>query len=144
MKAILFLLVIIFIYYQIYYRIPYFIPYTYHIYFWISVGIYLLIYYILTYQRPFAVQMMTNMNDASNKPLYDFKGKYYKENQMNLLKNNLAMRQGWRCLNCQNPILNKDIHDYHISYIRPLQFGGENNISNIGLSCPTCNSFKPY
>ena len=72
MKAILFLLVIIFIYYQIYYRIPYFIPYTYHIYFWISVGIYLLIYYILTYQRPFAVQMMTNMNDASNKPLYDF------------------------------------------------------------------------
>ena len=84
------------------------------------------------------------MNEASNKPLYDFKGKYYKDNQTNLLKNNLAMRQGWRCLNCQNPILNKDISNYHINYIKPLQFGGENNINNIGISCSTCNSFKPY
>lgn len=144
MKAILFLALLIFVYYQIYYRFPFFIPFSYHFYFWSFVGVYLIIYYILTYQRPFAIRMMTNMNEASNKPLYDFKGKYYKDNQTNLLKNNLAMRQGWRCLNCQNPILNKDISNYHISYIKPLQFGGENNINNIGLSCSTCNSFKPY
>ena len=144
MKALLFLALLIFIYYQIYYRFPFFIPLSYHIYFGIFIILYLLVYYILTYQRNFAVKIMTNMNEASNKPLYDFKGKYYKDNQTNLLKNNLAMKQGWRCLNCQNPILNKDISNYHINYIKPLQFGGENNINNIGISCSTCNSFKPY
>ena len=144
MKALLFLAFLLFVYYQFYYRFPFFIPLSYHIYFWLFVVIYLIIVYVLTYQRPFAVKMMTNMNEASNKPLYDFEGKYYKENQINLLKNNLALRQGMRCLNCQNAILNKDINNYHINYIKPLHFGGENNINNIGISCSTCNAFKPF
>jgi len=67
-----------------------------------------------------------------------------KENQMDLLKNNLAMRQGFRCINCQNPILQKDFNTYKINYIKPLQFGGENNINNLGVSCSTCNAFRPY
>ena len=28
-------------------------------------------YYVLTYQRGFAYEVMSNMNTASNKPLYD-------------------------------------------------------------------------
>lgn len=101
-------------------------------------------YYILTYQRQFAYDVMNNMNTASNKPLYDINSLTNKENQMDLLKNNLAMRQGFRCINCQNPILQKDFSSYKINYIKPLQFGGENNINNLGVSCSTCNAFRPY
>ena len=31
----------------------------------------------------------------NKQPLYDFQGIHYKNNQMDLLKNNLAMKQGW-------------------------------------------------
>ena len=31
-----------------------------------------------------------------------------------------------------------------MNYIKPLQYGGENDINNLGLSCSTCNAFKPY
>ena len=54
------------------------------------------------------------------------------------------MRQGYRCINCQNPILQKDFNSYKINYIKPLQFGGENIINNLGVSCSTCNAFRPY
>ena len=51
---------------------------------------------------------------------------------MNGLKYNLAMRQGWRCLHCQNPILSKDIHNHDLHYIKPLSMGGTNNIEKFG------------
>ena len=60
------------------------------------------------------------------------------------LKYNLAMRQGWRCLHCQNPILQKDIMNHNLHYIKPLQFGGLNDISNMGIKCNVCSSFSPY
>ena len=144
MKAILCLGVIVFFYYFIYDRFPYVFSLSIHLYMLGFIVIYLIMYYVLTYQRGFAYEVMSNMNTASNKPLYDINSLTNKENQMDLLKNNLAMRQGFRCINCQNPILQKDFNTYKINYIKPLQFGGENNINNLGLSCSTCNTFRPY
>ena len=144
MKALLVLLIIIFIYYQVYYRFPEYLSTKTHIYLGVFTVCYLILYYVLNYQRGFAYQVMSNMDTASNKPLYDFNSVYYKDNQMDLLKNNLAMKQGWRCINCQNPILQKDFNTYQMNYIKPLQYGGENNINNLGLSCSTCNAFRPF
>ena len=144
MKALLCLGVIVFFYYFIYDRFPYIFSLLIHLYMLGFIIIYLRMYYILTYQRQFAYDVMNNMNTASNKPLYDINSLTNKENQMDLLKNNLAMRQGFRCINCQNPILQKDFSSYKINYIKPLQFGGENNINNLGVSCSTCNAFRPY
>lgn len=144
MKALLCLGVIVFFYYFIYDRFPYVFSLSIHLYMLGFIVIYLILYYILSYQREFAYEVMSNMNTASNKPLYDINSLTNKENQMDLLKNNLAMRQGYRCINCQNPILQKDFNTYKINYIKPLQFGGENNINNLGVSCSTCNAFRPY
>ena len=144
MKALLCLGVIGFFYYFIYDRFPYIFSLSIHLYMLGFIVIYLIMYYVLTYQRGFAYEVMSNMNTASNKPLYDINSLTNKENQMDLLKNNLAMRQGFRCINCQNPILQKDFKKYKINYIKPLQFGGENNINNLGVSCSTCNAFRPY
>lgn len=144
MKAILVLLIILFIYYQIYYRFPDYLSTKTHIYLGVFTVGYLIIFYVLNYQRDLAFNIFNNMQSASDKPLYDFNSLRYKENQMDNFKNTLAMRQGWRCINCQNPILQKDFDSYKINYIKPLQFGGENNINNLGLSCSTCNTFRPY
>jgi len=144
MNSLIILIIIIFIYVQIYYRLPEYLSNKTHIYFSIFVTGYLIIYYVLNYQKDFAHKVLNNMNDASNKPLYDFNGQYYKNNQTDILKVNLANKQGWRCANCQNTILQKDLNFYKMNYLKPLQYGGENNINNLGLSCTTCNTFRPY
>ena len=144
MKAILVLLVILFVYYQVYYRFPDYVSTKTHIYLGVFTVGYLVIYYVLNYQRNLAYNIFNNMHSASDKPLYDFNSLRYKENQMDNFKNTLAMRQGFRCINCQNPILQKDFDTYKMNYIKPLQYGGENDINNLGLSCSTCNAFKPY
>ena len=144
MNSLIILAISIFVYVQIYYRFPEYLSNKTHIYFGIFVFGFCVIYYVLNYQRGFAFKVMNNINEANNKPLYDFEGQYYKNNQKDLLKNNLAMKQGWRCINCHNPILQKDFNTYQINYSKPLKYGGENNINNLGLSCTTCNTFRPY
>lgn len=144
MKIIFCLLIIILIYYIIFKRVPNILSLKTHIFFGGSIIFSLIVYYIFNFQKGFAFKILNNMNDVHHKPLYDFGGMHYKNNQMDLLKNNLAMKQNHRCMNCHNPILQKDINKYNISYITPLQFGGENNINNLGLSCSTCSTFKPY
>ena len=106
--------------------------------------IYIVIYYFMSYQKPFVYKMFNNIQETNNKPLYDINSSSYKDNQANGLKYNLAMRQGWRCMNCQNPILQKDIFNHSIHYIQPLQFGGPNDVTNLGLKCQTCTNFSPY
>ena len=34
--------------------------------------------------------------------------------------------------------------DKPIHYIKPLQFGGKNDVTNLGLKCSTCSTFSPY
>ena len=144
MKALVFITIIIIIYYQINKRLPISLPIKNHIYFVVFCLIYLIILYLFKYQKIFIYKVFKNIKDADEKPLYDINSMVYKETQMLGLKHNLAMRQGWRCISCQNPILQKDIHICGINYIKPLQFGGENNINNLGVSCSTCSNFNQY
>jgi hypothetical protein len=144
MKAILCLLFLIFIYFQIIKWCPFEIACNYHYYFYGFIAIYIIIYYFMSYQKQFVYKMFTNLQDTDSKPLYDINSTSYKENKTNGLKYNLAMKQGWRCMGCQNPILQKDIFNHSIHYIQPLQFGGQNNINNIGIKCDTCTNFSPY
>ncbi len=144
MKTIIFLCILITIYYQIYKRYPEKLSNRTHLYFTTFVVCVFLLYYLMSYQKLFMYKLMTNVKNADDKPLYDVNSVIYKNNQMDGLKYNLAMKQGWRCLHCQNPILQKDIHSHKIHYIKPLQFGGSNDITNIGIKCNTCSTFSPY
>tara|TARA_B100000745_G_C20133595_1_gene388516 strand:+ start:694 stop:1128 length:435 start_codon:yes stop_codon:yes gene_type:complete len=144
MRSLLFLGILIFIYYQINKWYPFEISWNHHLYFYGFIGIYLFIYYLMNYHQPFVYKMMKNVQETHNKPLYDIDSLRYKENQTQGLKYNLAMKQGWRCMNCQNPILQQDITKHNINYMKPLEFGGENNIDNLGLKCQTCSTFSPF
>ena len=64
--------------------------------------------------------VLKSVKDVDERPLYDKNSIVYKQNQMDGLRYNLAMRQGWRCLHCQNPILPKDIYNYKIHYTKHL------------------------
>tara|TARA_Y100000389_G_scaffold203148_1_gene250637 strand:+ start:1152 stop:1586 length:435 start_codon:yes stop_codon:yes gene_type:complete len=144
MKTLIFLGILIFIYYQLFKHYPEKFKNEHHIYFGIFVSGYLMLYYLMTFQKNFVYTVFKNIKDIDEKSLYDFNSITYKENQMNGMKYNLAMKQGWRCLQCQNPILQKDIHNHSVTYITPLQFGGKNSIHNMGIKCDRCTSFSPY
>ena len=144
MKVLIFLCILIFIYYQIYTRFPEYLTNQHHLYFGVFISGSLFFYYLMSFHKPFVYRVFTNIKNADEQPLYDIESLTYKDNQMNGLKYNLAMRQGWRCLHCQNPILQKDIFSYGLHYIKPLQFGGLNDISNMGIKCNVCSSFSPY
>ena len=144
MKYIIILCILIAIYYQIYKRCPEHFTNQNHLYFGSFVSGYIVLYYLMTFQKPFVYNIMKSVKNADEQPLYDKNSIVFKQNQMDGLKYNLAMRQGWRCLHCQNPILQQDIYNYKLHYIKPLQFGGENNINNLGIKCDACSSFSPY
>ena len=144
MKSIIFLIIIIIIYYQINKRFPDKITKKGHIYFIIFCIVYCIIVYFMKYQKLFVYRVLKNIKEVDERPLYDMNSHIYKDTQMEGLKNHLGMRQGWRCLNCQNPILQKDIHKCSINYIKPLQFGGSNDINNLGIYCQGCTNFIQY
>ena len=144
MKYIIILCILIAIYYQLYKRCPDKLNSKHHLYFTVFVIGYITLYYFMSFQKNFIYNILKSVKDVDERPLYDKNSIVYKENQMDGLRYNLAMRQGWRCLHCQNPILPKDIYGYKIHYIKPLQFGGENNIHNLGIKCKTCSEFSPY
>ena len=144
MKGIIFLIILIFIYYQINKRYPDNLSIKSHIYFSIFIILTAAFFYMVNYQSQFVYKFMKNIKDVNEKPLYDINSFIYKDNQMIGLKSNLAMRQGWRCIHCQNPLLQKDMHEYSIDFIKPLLFGGENDINNMGIHCKGCSSFRPY
>ncbi len=144
MKSLLFLILIIIIYYQIYKRYPEKYTTKTHTYFIIFCSIYVIIYYLMSHQKIFVYKILKNIKEVDERPLYDINSLVYKETQMEGLKNHLAFRQGWRCISCQNPILQKDIHTFSINYIKPLQFGGRNDITNLGVCCNGCSNFIQY
>ena len=144
MKYIIILCILIAIYYQIYKRCPEHFTNQNHLYFGSFVTGYIILYYLMSFQRGFVYNVVKSVKNIDERPLYDKNSIVFKNNQMDGLKYNLAMRQGWRCLHCQNPILQKDIYNHKLHYIKPLQFGGENNINNLGMKCDSCSSFSPY
>ena len=143
-KSIIFLASIIGIYYFIIKKYPEKFTSKVHIYFTIFCSLYLIIFYLLNHQKLFVYRVVKNMKDAEEKPLYDINNNFYKENQMVGLKNNLAMRQGWRCMGCKNPVLQKDVYTCRVNYIKPLEFGGINHVNNLVIFCPSCSTFTQF
>ena len=82
MKSLLFLLLLIFIYYHIYCRYPEYFITKYHIYFGVFISVYLTLYYVLGYQKHFVYNVLMNIKNADEKPLYDVNSLTYKKNQM--------------------------------------------------------------
>lgn len=149
MKSLIFLCIILFVYYQVYIRYPDYLSTKSHIYLGIFTVGYLVLYYILNYQTLFAYNLFKNIQTANDKPLYniDSLNNYSvmnKTNNVALLKRYLSNRQGMRCSNCSNPILPNEIEEYSINYIKPINYGGSNDLNNVCLSCPTCNTFRPF
>jgi uncharacterized paraquat-inducible protein A len=137
MKALLFLLMIIGIYYIIYTKEWIELTQKNHIQMGITCVIYLVIYYLLTQQKEFVYKLAKNVSKTENS-MYD-NTISFKNDQ---LKYSLSEKQENRCHQCKNPIYIKDIDTYAINYKVPLHYGGENTIYNLGLFCPQCSSYK--
>jgi len=143
-KSIIFLTSIIGIYYFLFKKYPEKFTNKMHMYFTLLCLTFAIIFYLLNYQKMFVYKVVKNMKDAEEKPLYDINNNFYKDNQMVGLKNNIAMRQGWRCMACKNPILQKDIYSCKMNYVKPLEFGGINHVTNLGLYCNSCSTFTQF
>ena len=144
MKLIIILIIIITLYYYINKRFPDKLTKKNHIYFILFCIIYCILLYLFKYQKLFVYKVLKSIKDVDEKSLYDIDSIIYKDSNMEGLKYHLAMRQGWRCLSCNNHILQKDLHLSSINYIVPLQMGGETEITNMGISCQGCSNFIQY
>lgn len=144
MNSLIFLSVICTIYYCIYRWYPEYLEEKYHYYFGGFVIIYLLIIYMFTYENEFMYKIFKNVYDTSRQPLYSFNAHHsnaelYKSlNPNEDIKSLLAQKQNSRCAQCHNIIMNKDLHYYKLKYLVPLQQGGPNDVSNLGIVCPNC------
>ena len=145
MNSLILLAVICFVYYQIYKRYQLEMPEKYNIYFGIFVGCYLLLYYLMEFQKPFIYKIFSSVHNV-DRPLYDIQTQSYNNSMNNqyVLKNNLALRQGFRCIGCQNPILQQDVDKHQLQYFKPLEYGGQSTMDNLCLKCPSCSAFSQY
>jgi len=139
MKSLILLAVICFVYYQAYKKYQLEIPQKYNIYFGVFVGGYLLLYYLMVFQKPFIYKIFSSVHNV-DRPMYEIQTQSYSNNQ-NVLKNNLALRQGFRCIGCQNPILQQDVDKHQLQYFKSLDYGGQPTPDNLCLKCPSCSAF---
>ena len=139
MKSLILLAVICFVYYQVYKKYQLEIPQKYNIYFGVFVGGYLLLYYLMVFQKPFIYKIFSSVHNV-DRPMYEIQTQSYSNNQ-NVLKNNLALRQGFRCIGCQNPILQQDVDKHQLQYFKSLDYGGQPTPDNLCLKCPSCSAF---
>tara|TARA_B100001094_G_C18137987_1_gene776240 strand:+ start:1012 stop:1431 length:420 start_codon:yes stop_codon:yes gene_type:complete len=137
MKAILFLLCLIGLYYLIYKKEWIELTTKNHIQMIITCLVYLFIYYLLTKQKDFVYKMVKNINNTDSS---QFNNHISLQNDQ--LKYSLSEKQNHRCYGCHNPVYLKDIDRYSINYKVPLQFGGTNDVHNLGLFCPSCTSVR--
>jgi hypothetical protein len=145
MNGCIFLVVICLIYYSIWRYYPDKFQRKHHIYVGIFVSVYLAIYYVITFEPGFTHKVLHNVYTTSQEPLYTHHSKttnanlYYQQNPHADIKEMLVMKQGSRCLRCQNYILGE--RDMNLTYVVPLQSGGSNDISNVGVACSSCSMF---
>ena len=143
MNGILFLVVICVIYYILYKYVPYLVI-DYFYYFIGFICIYIVIYYLLVFESDFSNKIFANIYHTSKQPLYTFNAQqsnselFYEQNPNYNIKNHLLNQQHQRCYKCDN-FLMKD--EGLLTYKIPLQYGGQNNINNLVLVCPTCFQF---
>ncbi len=144
MNSLILLTVICTIYYCIYKWYPDYLEERYHYYLVAFVSIYLFIVYMFSYENEFMYKMFKNIYDSSRQPLYSFNAQdsnaqlYDALNPNQNIKSILAQKQYSRCAQCHNYIMGNDIPYYKLKYLVPLQNGGKNEITNLGLVCPNC------
>ena len=140
-KSVIFLIIVIIIYYLLNNYFPERFTNRGHIYFIVICSIYTLIIYLMNYEKGFVYKILKNVKDIDERPLYNMEHIMYMNNGVDKLKNNIAIRQGWHCISCMNPILQKDIINCRMEYIVPLKSGGRSEVNNIGLYCDDCSNF---
>ena len=144
MNSLIFLTIICTVYYCINKWYPEHIEQKYHYYFGGFISVYLLIIYMFTYENEFMYKLFKNVYDTNNQPLYSFNAHnsnvelYNSLNPNQNIKSILAQKQGYRCFQCQNYIMNNDIEYYKLKYRVPLQYGGQNDVNNLVIVCPNC------
>ena len=144
MNSIIFLIVILSVYYYIYTKHYEILDDKYHYYFYAFCGVYVLILYMYNYEYPFVYRVLKNVYETDKKPIYAFEhnnsnAELFESQYPNFnIKETLMQKQGGRCSACSNFIMKDDLHNYKLRYKKGLQYGGENNIENVGLVCPQC------
>jgi len=139
MKYLFCILVTIPIYLLLFHHYPDRFEDKYHYYFTGFILINLLLIYLFTYETLFIYKLLNNVY-YSGKP--ETKINLIGVDQNQLLKSQISMNQSNQCFNCHNPIFSQDLYIYKLHYIRPIQSGGINDISNLKLICSTCYSFQ--
>ena len=143
MNSFITLFIICVIYYTIYKYYPEKLI-DYHNYFFIFIGIYLVAIYMFSYETQFMYNLFKNIHDTTRQPLYSFNASqsnsefFHEQNPNHNIKNHISQQQGQRCAQCNNFLLHSDSL---LKYKIPLQNGGQNNISNLMIVCPTCFNF---
>ena len=116
----------------------------YHNYFYIFIGVYLLLVYMFSYETQFMYNLFKNIHDTTRQPLYSFNASksnadfFNTQNPNHNIKNHISQNQGQRCAQCNNYLMQGDSL---LKYKIPLKNGGQNNISNLMIVCPTCFNF---
>jgi hypothetical protein len=146
MNGILLLIVICTLYYVVYKYYPDKLSDKTHTYFGIFVIGYAILYYFFVFETGFTHKVFHNIYESSQQPLYTFNAQgsnaalYHQQNPNADIKEQLLMRQGSRCAQCQNYLIGPQ--DALLSYHVPLQAGGHNDPSNLVAICSGCHMFK--
>ena len=147
MNAIIFLTVICCGYYIFNKYFEEHVEERYHYYFGGFVGVYCVLLYLYHFEYPFVYQLLKNIYETNNQPLYNFNAQVsnaelFQAQHPNFnIKETLLQKQGGRCYACSNFIMSSDAHNTKLKYKTPLQNGGQNSIDNLGLVCPHCFGF---
>lgn len=139
-NCIIFLAILSFIYYKININYNIFTN-KYHYYFGGFIVLVLFINYLMNYQRGFVYKMASNIKNTNNIQMHELLPDYTKQNKSDaIVKNYLLNKQFYKCQFCNRDIDINYINEYNLSYITPIEYGGQVHIDNLCLICPTCNN----
>jgi hypothetical protein len=112
----------------------------YHYYFAGFIIINLIFLYLFIYEKQFIYKLFYNVYYSSKHPPIQ-QNTHNNVDQNQLLKSQISNHQGNQCFKCHNPVFSQDLYLYKLQYIKPLQNGGQNDMNNLQLICPSCYSF---
>ena len=118
MNAIIFLTVICCGYYIFNKYFEEHVEERYHYYFGGFVGVYCVLLYLYHFEYPFVYQLLKNIYETNNQPLYNFNAQvsnaelFQAQNPNFNIKETLLQKQGGRCYACSNFLMKEDIHKF--------------------------------